>query len=165
MSTTKASKPPDAIDDHDRAIILFVNGYRKEHQAGPTWREVGEAVGMEVVPDASRKRFNSWWDNDGGFEFFRNGAGHSYRRFRERNPTYDEQEAEREYRLWGYRSWRGWQWRASLTPRLKRLRELGYVTFDDTERSLDVGPLVKRAQRQAADTGPSTATTGSVPRC
>jgi hypothetical protein len=32
-----------------------------------------------------------------------------------------EERAEREYRAWGYQTWRRWQERQSLAPRLRRL--------------------------------------------
>jgi hypothetical protein len=36
---------PPTLDDLDQAIVSFVDRYRQEHQEGPLWRELRDAVG------------------------------------------------------------------------------------------------------------------------
>ena len=40
----------DDLDDTDRKILLYVAAHRDIHGEGPTWREIGEAIGVHRDP-------------------------------------------------------------------------------------------------------------------
>jgi hypothetical protein len=115
-----------ALDDLDRAVVLFVHRYRREYQRGPLWRDVRDEVGIPYV-DLSTDAFEDWWNLQPPDAYpSRSAARRAFTRAaRNADP---------------------------FPARMGRLRWAGYVRFDDRERSLDVRPRVRawQAQRRMA---------------
>ena len=134
----------ETLNDTDRKLILFVHGYRRQRDAGPTWREITEAVGLLPVSLAS-KRFQDWWD-DGGWEELERRR--PLQNFRARHPELDAEAAQRRWRRQAHSQWvRQQMYNDPLAVRLRRLADLGYVTFSREERSLNIGPRVREWQQ------------------
>jgi hypothetical protein len=108
------------LDDVDRAIVVFVHRYRAEHHRGPLWREVRDAVGIPRL-DLGTDALLAWWDAQPPDRYLSRMA--AQRAFKQVVRNADP-----------------------LPARLLALRWAGYVRFNKTERSLNVGPRIRAWQ-------------------
>jgi hypothetical protein len=132
------------LDDIDRALILAIYRIRRSTDAGPTWGEVREEVGLER-PDVSIITFGQWWSDQANREAME--ADH-LERFITKHPN----AADAAWFRYCYGVWRSRRMDNldPLTLRLQRLRAAGYVSYNRSVRSLDVGGRVRAELRRQA---------------
>ena len=134
------------LDDIDRTIILFVHRIRRSTDAGPTWAEVREAIGFER-PNVSLGAFAVWWNDPANREAVEDNA--QLERFLDRHPNMTNADG-----AWFHHCYGAWKGRRldvdPLTLRLRRLKAAGYVAYNRSERSLDIGGRVRAELRRQA---------------
>jgi hypothetical protein len=105
------------LDALDRAILAVVAEHRARTGAGPTWRELRNLLGLPQPSPLGTLIAEVWAEQPG--LCYRDARREACRRSK---ALPDE-----------------------LRDRLKALRKAGWVTYDLSERSLDVGPSLRAA--------------------
>lgn len=104
---------PADLDPTDRKLIAYVRRYRAEHDAGPTWSEVGNALGLSHPPYAEV-------------------IAAQRRDHPERSPKRQRYKVRFKWRTGG-----------EAARRIKRLASAGWLTMTEETRSLDLGPKAR----------------------
>ncbi len=126
MTGTTTTPPIDDLDRADRVIVGLVAAERAENHRGPSWRELRAALGLPPPPEPGREV----WQRA---KRYHQAEGVAFgRALRAAWPDRPPDPAN-----------------ATLTRRLRRLREAGWITFSDRPRSLDIGPTLLEAFRAA----------------
>jgi hypothetical protein len=139
MAVTGTPTTPLELDDTDRAILLAVIKHRRSHKCGPRWTEVREALGSDYTR-------TPWTSHRADFQLRR-----PLHFFRAQHVDLDEEELQEAYLREARKALVIHNARADkLRPRLMRLRQAGYVVFDDTPS----GASLKQQGGSGAIAGP-----------
>ncbi len=136
MTTTATRTAPSLADlaPEDREVIALVLDHRAEHGAGPTWRELRVALGMDasISPTCEEWRAVRLRARADG-----TGAMKALRALRAEGVIPPEDPPRKE-----------------LTAKLHRLRKGGWLTYTSRERSLDAGETTWAAFQAAQTSQP-----------